>query len=55
MFVMRGMKPNTESDEESSVGRPKLDNNERHSDPENSIRSKQAKDSENGKIEEISV
>ena len=32
------------NEDTKKVGRPKLDNNERHSDPDNSERSKQAKD-----------
>lgn len=36
------------NDGEKKVGRPKLDNNERHSDPDNAERSKQAKDAAEG-------
>jgi len=35
----------------TKVGRPKMTDEERHSDPENAIRSKQAKDSEAGKLD----
>ena len=37
-----------DSNKEKKVGRPKMDDTERNSDPENAIRSKQAKDAENG-------
>lgn len=40
----------TEADEKKPVGRPKMDNDERHSDPDNSQRSKQAKDAADGDI-----
>ena len=38
--------------EENSVGRPAMTDEERHSDPENAIRSKQAKDAESGDLAE---
>ena len=41
----------TESDSTNHVGRPKMDDEERNSDPENAIRSKQAKDAEEGTLE----
>ena len=40
-----------ESDSAKPVGRPKMDDEERNSDPENAIRSKQAKDAEEGTLE----
>lgn len=39
-------------DDPKPVGRPKQDNDERHSDPENAIRSKQAKDAADGDVTE---
>lgn len=40
----------TKDEDANSVGRPKMTDDERHSDPENAIRSKQAKDSESGDL-----
>ena len=39
---------NTDNADDKKVGRPKMDNDERHSDPDNSERSKQAKDAAEG-------
>lgn len=54
--VQQQMAQNTSSDgtntntEKKPVGRPKMENDERHSDPDNAERSKQAKDAADGDI-----
>jgi hypothetical protein len=40
--------PTDQTEEKGKVGRPKMDNDERHSDPDNAERSKQAKDAAEG-------
>jgi len=41
---------NDDNENKKAVGRPKMDNDERHSDPDNAERSKQAKDAADGDI-----
>lgn len=43
-----GAKADNSAEDKQSVGRPKMDNDERHSDPDNAERSKQAKDAASG-------
>lgn len=53
ILAPRNLTGGTETDQtdENSVGRPKLDDDERHSDPDNAIRSKESKDSADGNFD----